>query len=152
MTFSVCNVFLFLFFILFLKRFYVCMYVFREHKGGQGKRERENLKQTQHWVQSPNGGWISRPEAHDLSRNQEPVTQPTELPKCPCLPLFKVQHTDRIISPASNLILLQLKICANSSVGTIRRKMSMAGNSPSSKLTQREYIKLQGSLVNMTTC
>ena len=50
---------------------------------GRGEAEGGNLKQTPCWAQSLTWGSISWPWDHNLSRNQESDTQPTEPPRCP---------------------------------------------------------------------
>lgn len=49
---------------------------------GRG-REREILKQTPHWAQSPTEGSIIWPWEHYLSRNQKSDADHTDPPRCP---------------------------------------------------------------------
>ena len=50
---------------------------------GQAERERENLKQSPCWAQSPMRGSIPWPWDHNPSRNQESDMQLTVPPRCP---------------------------------------------------------------------
>ena len=52
-------------------------------RAGERCRERENLKQAPHSVWSLKLGLIPQPWDHDLSRNQDSETQPTESPRHP---------------------------------------------------------------------